>query len=149
MKKLATLILFVVCVFATTHKSFAQSESVQDKLMKYKWVMDNGEDGPSPVGYTTYTKTSSIYNMDDIGRDPSISPYYLSRNIQSLSFKKSRIGKNKNGIYMYRQTGLRKELYIFKILTLTDYKLELQLIVPDPITIIGPPSIRTYKAYPL
>ena len=87
--------------------------------------------------------------MDDIGLEPIIDPYYLSRNMQSLSFNESRVGKKINGKYLYRQTGRRKELYIFKILTLTDHMLELHLIVPDPMTIIGPPSIRTYIAHPL
>ena len=153
MKKTSILIMFIACISLSINKSFAQQESVQDKLMKYKLVMDNGEDGPITVGYTTYTKTRSIYNMDDIGLEPIIDPYYLSRNMQSLSFNDSRVGKKINGKYLYTHTnnslGRPKTLYILKILTLTDHMLELQLIVPDPMTIIGPPSIRTYIAHPL
>ena len=153
MKKTSILIMFIACISLSINKSFAQQESVQDKLMKYKWVMACREDGPITVGYTTYTKTSYIYNMDDIGQEPAIAPYYLSRNMQSLSFNDSRVGKKINGKYLYTHIDNSlerpKAAYIFKILTLTDHMLELQLIVPDPITIIGPPSIRTYIAHPL
>ena len=97
--------MFIVCISLSINKSFAQQESVQDKLMKYKWVMDCREDGPITVGYTTYTKTSYIYNMDDIGQEPAIAPYYLSRNMQSLSFNESRVGKKINGKYLYTHTN--------------------------------------------
>ena len=147
MKKLAILIMFVVCISASTNKLFAQTESMQDILMKYKWIENNKHWSSSP-GYTIYTKGECLYFRD--GNKPlksGIHSYYLSDDITSKILDYSKVEKSFNGKYLYVQVGKpRTNTEIYEILELNNKKLIIKIVYPDPRTMIGPPSIRHYKS---
>ena len=147
MKRIAILIMFVVCISASTNKLFAQTESMQDKLMKYKWIENNKHWSSSP-GYASYTKSECIY-FTDINNlaDTYICSYYLSDDTNSKTFDYSKVNKSTNGKYLYRQVGKpRTNVQIYEILELNNKKLIIKLVYPDPRSIIGAPQIRHYKS---
>ena len=147
MKKLAILIMFVVCISASTNKLFAQTESMQDKLMKYKWI-ENNKHWSSAPGYSIYTKNECIYisDINDL-EDTYIRTYYLSDDTNSKTFDYSKVNKSTNGRYLYRQVGKpRTNTEIYEILELNNKKFIIKIVYPDPRTMIGPPSIRHYKS---
>ena len=139
--------MFVVCISASTNKLFAQTESMQDKLMKYKWIENNKHWNSSP-GYTRYTKTESIY-FREFNKPPQYkgTSYYLSDTMISKTFDYSKVNKSTNGKYLYRQVGKpRTNVQIYEILELNNKKLIIKLVYPDPRSIIGAPQIRHYKS---
>ena len=147
MKKIAILIMFVVCISASTNKLFAQTESMQDILMKYKWIENNKHWNSSP-GYTRYTKTERLYYRDfKKCTDAHICSYYLSDDTNSKTFDHSKVNKSTNGKYLYEQVGKpRTNAEIYEILELNNKKFIIKIVYPDPRTMIGPPSIRHHKS---
>ena len=139
--------MFVVCISASTNKLFAQTESMQDKLMKYKWIENNKHWNSSP-GYTRYTKTERLYYRDfKKCTDAHICSYYLSDDTNSKIFDHSKVNKSTNGKYLYEQVGKpRTKVYIYEILELNDKKLIIKFVYPGSNWIAGAIPIRHHKS---